>query len=202
MKKIIAVDIDDVLAVFAEEFVKFSNDKWSTSLQVDDYTEHWSEMWQINKDQTNDRAKEWYASGFTGSLPANQTAKEVLEELSKLYELVITTSRHSALRVETEEWINKNFEGIFATIHFAGIWEDQHSSHEELIKVTKAELCKKIGADFLIDDQPKHCIAASEAGINALLFGEYSWNRKTASAPRLHKVSDWQDVKKYFDEQG
>ena len=193
-RKIIAVDIDDVLGVFADEFVKYSNGKWGTKLTVEDYTEHWAEMWQVDKDLTNARAKEWYKSGITGALPANSHAKEGLRKLSEKYDMVITTSRHSTLRQETEEWVQKHYPNIFTSVHFAGIWENQDKSHDELIKVTKAELCKKLGADYLIDDQPKHCLAAAEAGIEALLFGDYPWNQDVKLIKGVRRVKNWQEV--------
>jgi uncharacterized HAD superfamily protein len=200
-RKIIAVDIDDVLSVFADEFVKYSNQKWGTHLTVSDYTEHWSKMWQIDVDNTNKRALEWYKSGFTGQLRANIEAKGVLTSLSKTYDIVITTSRHRSLKEETEDWVNKNYPGIFTGVHFAGIWDDHKTSHDELIKATKAELCKSLGANYLIDDQPKHCLAAAEAGINTLLFGDYPWNERTGLIKGVRRAANWNEVKEYFDEQ-
>ena len=41
-------------------------------------------------------------------------------------------------------------------------------------KLTKGMLAKEIKADYLIDDQLKHCSAAAELGIPALLFGVYA----------------------------
>ncbi|HJQ08525.1 MAG TPA: hypothetical protein VJ836_03545 [Candidatus Saccharimonadales bacterium] len=40
-RRIIAVDIDDVLSASAEGFVVFSNKQWGTRLTLDDYTEDW-----------------------------------------------------------------------------------------------------------------------------------------------------------------
>lgn len=198
-KKTIAIDIDDVLAVFATQFVKYSNDKWGTQLVTSDYTEHWSQMWQIDTAETNKRATEWYASGHTASLPPNLEARKILEILSKKYDLVITTSRHNTLRPETEQWVAINYPGIFKSINFAGIWDDHKTSHDELIKATKAQLCKSIGASYLIDDQPKHCVAAAEAGIQSLLFGFYPWNKEIKLKESMCRVANWGEVKEYFD---
>src|SRR3546814_18720926 len=74
---------------------------------------------------------------------------------------------------DTMEWIEKHYGGVFSDVHFAGFWDkiDQNSVH-----LTKAELCTKVGAEYLIDDQVKHCKAVAEAGMKGLLFGKYSWN--------------------------
>ena len=47
----IAIDIDDVLAENAIGFVAFSNERWGTRLSVDDYSEHWSEMWRVDSEE-------------------------------------------------------------------------------------------------------------------------------------------------------
>jgi hypothetical protein len=52
-----------------------------------------------------------------------------------------------------------------------------------------------------IDDQPKHCVAAADIGIKALLFGEYSWNRTDTLPVGVARVKDWVAVLQYFDEQ-
>ena len=54
-KKTIAIDIDDVLAANAENFVEFSNKKWGTHLRPDDYTEHWAELWDVDFDEVEKR---------------------------------------------------------------------------------------------------------------------------------------------------
>ena len=41
-RKVIAIDLDDVLAAHVESFVAFSNERYGTSLQVDDYSDHWA----------------------------------------------------------------------------------------------------------------------------------------------------------------
>jgi 5'(3')-deoxyribonucleotidase len=197
-KKIIAVDIDDVLADSAAHFVNFSNQNWGTSLHVDDYTEHWAEMWGIDQEEMQSRANVIYESKMQLKVSHFSDAHSVLKYLSKDYKLVITTSRHRLVQQDTVEWLNKNFEGIFEDIHFAGIWDAGHHS-DHAINLTKADLHKEIGADYVIDDHPKHCLAAAEKGITSLLFGDYSWNRGVRSTKNMIKVKGWAEVKDFFD---
>ncbi|HLA48993.1 MAG TPA: hypothetical protein VJY84_00415, partial [Candidatus Saccharimonadales bacterium] len=63
----------------------------------------------------------------------------------------------------------------------------------------KAEVCREIGADYLVDDQPKHCLAAADAGITALLFGDYKWTRVNNLPKNVIKVRNWPAVLEYFN---
>lgn len=196
-KKTIAIDIDDVLSANAAGFIAYSNLQWGTNLKEEDYDEHWAKLWGTDHAETQRRAVNFHLSGVVGQYEHDPTALPILEELAKEYRLVITTSRRKELVLETTQWLNKYFNGIFEEIHYAGMWDEfNESSHT----ATKAELCREIGADYLIDDQPKHCIGAAEADIPALLFGEYTWNKDVQLPDNVTRVKDWQAVKEYFDE--
>lgn len=196
MKKTIAVDVDDVLAAHAEGFVAFSNEQWGTNLTVDDYDEHWAKMWGVSNEETMSRARSFHDSRTVSRYSNLSGAKEVLQGLSNNYRLVITTSRRKELIEQTTEWIDRYYAEIFEEIHYAGLW-DKVSSRSHLL--TKAALCRQIGADYLIDDQLKHCLAAAESGITALLFGDYKWNRAARLPADVTRVRNWQEVKEYFD---
>lgn len=197
MKKVIAVDLDDVLASSAQNFVEYSNKRWGTRLTVEDYDEHWGEMWGIDHRQTKQRADHIYRSKIQADIKHFDDAQLVLKKLTDKYKLVITTSRHRLVQKITEEWLDTYFKGVFDNVHFAGIWDQGHDA-DVAINLTKAELCRKVGATYLIDDHPKHCFAAAEVGVDALLFGDYRWNRSVTLPERVTRVRDWQEVERYF----
>jgi 5'(3')-deoxyribonucleotidase len=201
-KKTIAVDIDDVLAANAEGFTKFSNERWGTHLTPDDYTEHWVELWGIDQDEHDIRRDTIFEEKLFLSYAFFDEAKPVLKELAKNYELVIASSRGQRVQKDTVDWINKEYGDIFSGFHFADMWNMRQLHINERLKLTKTEILAKIGADYLIDDQPKHCIAAAEAGITAILFGDYGWNRDTELKSNMVRAKNWQEVLEYFDEEG
>lgn len=198
-KPVVAVDIDDVLAANAEGIIKYTNERWGTNLRVEDYHEHWAELWQVDEEEMERRTHEFVSSGAPKEYRRLNKADEVLRELSKNYKLVITTSRRKVYAADTQEWLDKNLPGIFEEVHFVGIW-DQVS--EGRIKATKGEYAKQIGADYLIDDQLKHCESAAKVGIKALLFGDYTWNRSDKLPANIIRVKNWQEVLEYFDGRG
>lgn len=197
-KPVIAIDIDDVLAANVPAFLAFSNKKWGTHLTIEDFHEDWATMWGVDHSVVEERSMEMDKAGVFRNHPHFDEALPVLKKLSKSYTLVIATSRRKNLNKDTMEWIEQYFPNIFKEVHYAGIWDD-FSKYKDAHLQTKGELVRQIGADYFIDDQPKHCFAAAEAGIQTLLFGDYPWNRDVQSSQRIARVHNWQEVEAYFD---
>jgi len=201
-RQVIAVDIDDVLAATAAEWVDYSNRQWGTTLSVEDYHEDWSVMWQVDRLEESRRANQLYEERFFSTYGPDASAEAVLKRLNRRYDLVIATSRVYKVHTETVEWLDKHFGGIFKDIHHSGIYDPvvegplpERGRHH----LTKGQLMAQIGADYLIDDQPKHCLAAASAGIEAILFGDYGWNRRPRRLPpRVTRCHDWAAVEAYF----
>ena len=195
-KPTIAIDVDDVLAASAEGWVSYSNQQWGTRLTIEDYQEDWAAMWQVDHETMKQRAEDLFASDLVSTFKHRPDALEVLQKLSQRFELVIATSRHRRVHDQTLAWLDKYYGGIFANMHMAGIFDDgQVGSHLR----TKAELIRGIEADYLIDDQPKHCNAVALDGKQAVLFGDYAWNRDAEVINGVARCLDWPAVEAYFN---
>ncbi len=196
-KATIAIDIDDVLADNAAGFVAFSNQRWGTTLTPEDYDEHWAKVWQVTNEEVEVRANEFHSSGIFNEYAHKDEALPVLNRLSHDYNLVIVTSRRSQTKDDTARWIHAHYPGIFSDekIHFAGLWDtvDDDSAHK-----TKADIIDVIGADYLIDDQVKHCEAVAKSGRTALLFGNFTWNSQALKEASVIRVKDWAAVEGFF----
>ena len=195
----IAIDIDDVLADNAKGFVEFSNQRWGTTLTVDDYDEHWAKLWKVDNEETEIRANQFHESGVLYNYDHNPSAHLALEKLKENYNLIVITSRRTQVKDETTLWVHERFPGIFDDdhIHFAGIWD---KISDASIARTKGELCQELGADYIIDDQLKHCVGAAKLGLKALLFGNYPWNQNGNLPENVQRVDDWSGVLRYFSE--
>jgi uncharacterized HAD superfamily protein len=191
----IAVDLDDVIAANAKGWVAYSNKHWGTSLDPEDYHEHWSEIWRVEQEEADRRAVHFHESRTVSAYEPFKEALPVLESLKQANKLIITTSRRITIRDETQAWIELHFPNIFSDIHFAGMWDEwTKNSHV----MTKKELCERVGADYLIDDQLKHCFAVAEVGLKAILFGDYGWNKcETLPVGVVRKLS-WVEIGEYF----
>ncbi len=199
MRQTIAIDIDDVLADQAEAFLEFSNKTWGTQFEIDDYTEHWLDLWKVDMAEVESRADFYHKSGTMSRFRHKSDALPILEHLKKRYNLVIVTSRRSQVKSETYEWIERHFNGVFDGIHFAGFFD---TLSLDRVRMTKADIVKGIGAHYLVDDQIKHCEATAAAGMDCVLFGDYGWNRQDQLPPRVTRCVAWREVGEYFDKRG
>lgn len=60
------------------------------------------------------------------------------------------------------------------------------------------EDCEQLSAQYLIDDQVKHCNTVAEGGITTLLYGDYAWSRNAEVHDRVKCVQNWQEVEEFF----
>ena len=193
--KTIAVDIDDVLAMSARGFIAFSNDKWATNLNESDFNEDLGLMWNVDHDEIVRRLKIYFASDIAGTFLPIEGAQSALRELATDYKLIALTSRVQQMMPITNEWIQSHFHDISLEIYSAGIWDKlEKGAH----KHTKSDMCLELGVDYLIDDQLKHCIAASEVGVRSILYGNYPWNQSGSLPEGVERAKDWRAVTEYF----
>lgn len=194
-KPVVAVDIDDVLSDHAKKFIEFSNSYYGLNNQVHDYSEDWPLMLNTSLEEVDKLLKGPYVKSVIHNLDHDKSSEEVLRKLKSKYEFIVITSRRNMIRGDTLAWLDKRYKGIFSYVHFAGIWDEMSDESKHM---TKKEVALGVGANFLIDDQPKHCLAASEAGIHSILFGNYGWSKEVKPSKNLVKIHTWSEVGKYL----
>lgn len=195
-KPIIVVDIDDVLSRTADRIIEFGNKTWGHIHTLDDFTEKLQEMWQVDEAEANERWLAYMDSGSFENYDVIPRARQVLEHLSKKYRIIAVTSRRASLMDVTKQWLNANYPGIVEEVVPALIFgEGKKDSH----LLTKAEILQKVGAEYHIDDQPKHCIGAASVGIIGILYGGYPWNKHVEVPDQVVRCDDWDAIQEYFD---
>ncbi|HUD03627.1 MAG TPA: hypothetical protein VMR51_02450 [Patescibacteria group bacterium] len=187
----IAFDVDDVLASHVESFVAFSNKNYGTNLSVEDYSDRWADLWDINDDEIDKRALEFQTPKRIASFAVKNDAKSALLQLKTKYDLYVVTARRHHIVDTSIDWINRHFPNVFKETHFVPIWVPDN-------KITKGDICKKIGADYLVDDLPRHCNIAAETGIKTVLFGDYAWNRNEKIVDGVTRCKNWDELLEYF----
>jgi 5'(3')-deoxyribonucleotidase len=197
-KPIIAIDIDDVIGAENEAVRNFINSHYGEKHTAEDYlTEgkywsYWEDIWQVGKDEGRKRLEAFLNSPIKDNLKLVKGSRNSINTLKKRYELVIVTSRYGLQLKTTRPWLEKHFPKTFGQVAFVATWSKDK-------KVSKAVVCKQIGASYLIDDNAEHCNLAAEEGIQALLFGDYGWNRQVEVHPTVRRVKNWEEVLEYFD---
>lgn len=200
-RKVIAVDIDDVLADSTETVRLLVNERTGANLSRDDYMST-GEYWQYYEQVW---AKHGLSSQFSyadieGELALDQSnvpslpgAVLALRELSKDHDIVVVTSRNSSWEDATRQWFKQHFFDHEIDLHFTG---DRHASDYK----TKGQLCKQLGVSLLIDDNPTYCRSAIDEGMGAILFGQYGWHYDIPE--QAVRCQDWPTVLEHLNNAG
>lgn len=196
-RPIIAVDADDTIFDENNAVRLYMNERYGFEHTVEDYEvtgpymNYFADIWQLSAAETTARY-EAFEVAYKMNLKPLPRAIQVLRDLKANYDLVVLTSRNHRLVAYTHGSLAEHYPNIFKNVYFKPLWGGAK-------KVTKAEICLEIGASYLIDDCFEHCELAAEAGVEALLFGEYGWNRIQELPPHMTRVKNWAVVKEYFD---
>jgi|SRR3989344_4580873 len=192
-KPTIAVDIDEVLVPYAEGLVEYHNNKYGTRVRFEDVLHHnFDEFWEVSHEEYLRRAWQYIIENHKTAAPI-KGAKETMKRLHKRYKILLITFRSAPLKEATLYWLDKHFEGYFDEPVFLG---DKQGTGAHV--ATKAEICNKIGAEWLIDDHLAPILEASGAGIKGILFGNYPWNQAELLPEGVTRVKNWQEVQEYF----
>lgn len=202
-KKIIAIDLDDVVADSTEALRLEANKLPGVNLTREHYQiegEYWAyyeAVWAANKVdhlvsfdklQSDMAASQSHVGLIKG-------AKEALQKLSKKYRIILVTSREVNWIEATNRWVEDNLGSLVERVVFV--------HHKNSDGRTKGDACNEIGAEWLIDDNIQHCESALEKGVKVLLFGNYGWNRRAIFLDNLNpRTKNWSEVLEYFDGRG
>ncbi len=185
----IAVDCDEVLAEFVSSFAAFHNEHYGTSLRREDFhTFDFKEIIGITDKEEDKRFSEFYTSAyFFGMQPIHGSA-ETLGKLKKRgMSLSLVTARPLEILEATRIWADSHFKDIFSSILFSSDIYRNNSG-------TKAQICKEIGAEIMIDDSPKYSMEVSMNGTRVLLY-DAPWNRNHQQE-NVTRVNSWKDIER------
>lgn len=182
---IIAVDCDDVLVASTELIVTQYNKQYGTAISLDSAHDHGVELWNADDKKTViDRITAIQIAHKPTPLKA---AVDILRSLARQHELHMITARPIEAELVTLELIKDEFDGVFTSI--------EHVGHEG----SKGEVCGRIQADVLIDDNLRHLEDALGYGVSKVLwFGDYPWQKQDLPAG-VERCRDWVQVGEFFE---
>lgn len=197
-RKIIAIDIDDVIADSTESVRVQVNKLTGASLLKGhyrvpgSYSKYYEQVWERNgldkitfdDIHTNMTEDQFHVEVVNGALVA-------LERLSYKFNLVLITSRDFGWEKATNSWLNKKFGFIFKEVIFS-------SNPKYGDDTSKGALCNSVDAKWLIDDRIEYCQSAVDSGVNAILFGQYGWHNQDISK-QITRCKDWQEIMEFFN---
>lgn len=192
-KPIVAVDIDEVLFPFVDEFVKHHNLTYDTQLSAADFTTYrFEEVLGGTFEQAAERVYAFTELGHEHIDPLNEA--KGLQSIAEEYSLVAVTARNPRFESQTKQWLEKHFPTVFQKVVLIGCASamEQH--------ITKAQICQEIGAIALIDDSVSHVTECAAVGVTGILFGEYPWNASEYLPENVFRCTNWEQVAECLNE--
>lgn len=197
MRKIIAIDIDEVLANIVDFVRLWANETTGSALKPSDYytnDEFWNyynTIWERHglADQVNFDMVLKLLAEDQSDIAVIEDARRVIADLKEKYDLVFITSRPAYQEDATRRWLDEHIDTsipLYISFH-PGVNETASS---------KGEICADLGASYLIDDNIGNCQSAVEYGVEAILFGVYGWNEDAPA--HLKRCRNWLEVGEYL----
>lgn len=182
---IIASDFDDVAFDCNRSLIDFIGKRYGVVYGYQDiYTWDLWNIWGCSKEEAMRRILEWYESPEHEEAPTITGSVDAIAELARECAIHIVTARPPHTRERTYAWIERHFPGIFADVHFTG----------NLLPggKPKSEVCRELGAAFMIEDSLRNTLEVAAAGIPVLLF-DAPWNQGAIPA-NVTRVSGWPQI--------
>ncbi|OAY73067.1 hypothetical protein ACMD2_16423 [Ananas comosus] len=207
-KLVVAVDVDEVLGSFLTALNRFIADRYSLNHSVSEYYVYeFFKIWKCSRAEADFRVHEFFKTTyFQNGIHPIPGAQHALRNLSSFCILSVVTSRQNVIKDHTLEWIQKHYPDLFQEIHFGNHFALDGESKP------KSEICRQdlliylpicrissLGAQILIDDNPRYASECADAGMRVLLFdydNSYPWCKTGVenSHPLVTKVHNWEEV--------
>lgn len=194
-REILAMDIDEVVFPFLDQFIVWHRQEYGALLKREDFlTYEFDTTLGISVEETVKRVHGFleHEHTHTNVTPIDQ-ADMAIHRLNERFEIHPVTARHPMFRKVTHEYLTEHFGDVFKEITLVG-----HAATMDILR-SKAEVCQELGAFALIDDSVSHVTGCVEVGIGGILFGNYPWNQTNDLRPDIVRCPDWPAVLEYLN---
>lgn len=194
MKKIIAIDCDEVLANTVDSILWHYgytfNNLPLTKESITSFYRHLLESHWASKEYTRNYREQFFHSPAAYTIPplawAIDWVRKLVEEGNTVY---VVTSRWDSLEQLTIDRVEQHFSWLFTDIVFPKkSLEDHHLTN-------KADLMRSIWATYLVDDALHNCTDVVAGGYKAILL-DYPWNQTESLDPNITRVPHREEIVK------
>lgn len=112
-------------------------------------------------------------------------SKEIIDVLKKLGNEILFITARGSINKETKEVVKNVLEQF--SIYYDQIYFET---------TDKVRLCKELGVDVMIDDNPNICNALKNASIKTIYFKDS--DRQLQNNEFLYTMSNWGEILRYF----
>ncbi len=192
-KRVIALDIDDVLIHFYDGITRYHNALYGTTLTRKELTTyHFEQLWKCPREEMVRRVMEYYHSKEHELIEAIEGVHAALTRHKRRFRYVCITARPDSVRAHTLPILERHFPKLITSAHFLGHLELGSTNAR-----SKAEVCHEIGAVLLVEDSLYNAEIAAKAGIPVLLI-DTPWNQTPHLHALIRRVFDWNEIDAVF----
>lgn len=190
IKKVIALDADEILSAFLDRFLIFHNRKYGTGYKKEEILSfEIGQIFEVSENEVEKRMEQFYSSGDALNIePVKGAISGVNELIRRGYAVHVITARPLMAKDLTVKWLNKHFPDKFKGIHFG---------FNPYLKIstqpTKARICHQIGASVLADDSLVNAASCAKEGITVLLI-DAPWNQTDSLPENIIRVKSWKEI--------
>lgn len=181
----IAIDIDDVVVGFFENYMKFIETKGVKRVPYGDIC--CSEMWKvfgISKELVLELADEYHSCKYFDEVEFIEGAKDGVCFLRDNFDIVFVTARPKVVHKKTKDFIFEKFGLLGNKVVFSG--------NSFYGGVSKCEICKELGIGLIIEDNGHDSLKYAKNGMKVLLLDK-PWNQGIEHE-RIFRCKDWGEV--------
>jgi len=192
----VGVDIDDVIVPAAPHILDTYNAFYGTTLQLHEYYTRDLEKFGVDElSVAIQRVNDIVASDEFLSMPPLEEAVEALGEIAEKRDEFGITGRPTIIEAATNRWLLEHF----TDYPFQEVVFTNYFPVDGAIMRSKADVCKELGIDYMIEDHLDHALSIAAAGIKVILFGSYPWNQHDDLPDNVTRVEGWPEVVDYFN---
>lgn len=188
----IGFDLDEVLAGFIEQFLKYYNLGFKTDYKRENIRHY--DLWKVFGVERNfmiNLVYGFYKSSFFKNIKPIDGSIDGVEYLKGRGDLYIVTSRENVVRVDTIKWLDRYFSKHFKGIEFT---DDNVIAGKSL---KKSDICRMLRLDAMIEDRAEYADECAKEGIETLLM-DCPWNREYKEAGKVKRVYNWNEIIRLF----
>jgi uncharacterized HAD superfamily protein len=181
----IGIDLDDVIVDFFPSFINFYNKKYGKNFKFEDIKSFY--MWEIgigkDKQEIIKLVDEFYDSNDFDNMPLISDVKFAFNNFSN-DKLFIITSRPVRFKEKTDYFLKKHFPSIsFEIIYSNGL---------QIRGENKAEICRRLGLNYFIEDNFHYVNEFDFNRIKVFLINK-PWNKDFVNS-NLIRVDNWKEI--------
>lgn len=192
LKKVLAVDNDDVLFSLVEAIFTYYNSIYKTNLTLKDQVVfNLDTTFKLSEEATMDIIYRFYRSKYLLATKPIPGAFSTLKKLKDDYDLILITARPTFTKKVTLQALKEHFPDIFSSVYLTNAFSK--SGRKKL----KSEVCLEVGAKLLIDDAFHNAEDCADKGIPVVLFRR-PWNQTVTKSDlkgkSIYPAKNWLEV--------